>query len=145
MPSFTGLPAAPFDARFGTVSLLDTGGISNYEGVTVSFKHNINSGWGKGVLQANYTYSHTFDDVSNAGNPNVFFALTSITSAINPFNTRRELRTRRLRRPPLLQRKLRMGIARSSRFAGPWLGATRRRLASGRHRVRPQRSSLFRV
>jgi hypothetical protein len=87
VPSFTGLPAAPFDARFGTVSLLDTGGISNYEGVTVSFKHNINGGWGKGVLQANYTYSHTFDDVSNAGNPNVFFALTSITSAINPFNT----------------------------------------------------------
>jgi len=87
VPAFAGLPAAPFDARFGTVSLLDTGGISNYQGVTFSFKHNINGGWGKGVFQANYTYSHAFDDVSNAGNPNVFFALTSITSAINPFNT----------------------------------------------------------
>ena len=87
VPAFTGLPAAPFDPRFGTVSLLDTGGISNYEGVTFSFKHNINGGWGKGVFQANYTYSHAFDDVSNAGNPNVFFALTSVTSAINPFNT----------------------------------------------------------
>src|SRR6202167_963916 len=87
VPAFTGLPATPFDPRFGTVSLLDTGGISNYEGVTFSFKHNINGGWGKGVFQANYTYSHAFDDVSNAGNPNVFFALTSVTSAINPFNT----------------------------------------------------------
>jgi hypothetical protein len=88
IPSFVGLPAQPFDPRFGTVSLLDTGGISNYEGVTFSFKHNINGGWGKGVLQANYTYSHAFDDVSNGGNPNVFFSLTSVTSAINPFNTR---------------------------------------------------------
>src|SRR5271155_298316 len=87
VPAFTGLPAAPFDPRFGTVSLLDTAGISNYEGVTVSFKHNINGGWGKGVFQANYTYSHAFDDVSNGGNPNVFFATTSVTSAINPFNT----------------------------------------------------------
>jgi hypothetical protein len=88
VPAFTGLPAAPFDPRFGTVSLLDTNGISNYEGVTFSFKHNVNGGWGKGVFQANYTYSHAFDDVSNGGNPNVFFSGTSVTSAINPFNTR---------------------------------------------------------
>src|SRR6202041_1550735 len=60
VPSFTGLPAAPFDPRFGTVSLLDTGGISNYNGVTVSFKHNVTGRWGKGVFQANYTYSHAF-------------------------------------------------------------------------------------
>ena len=86
VPNFVGLPAAPFDPRFGTVSLLDTSGISNYEGVTLSFKHNINGGWGKGVLLTNYTYSHAFDDVSNGGNPNVFFSGTSITSAINPFN-----------------------------------------------------------
>ena len=88
VPSFAGLPAAPFDPRFGTVSLLDTNGISNYEGVTFSFKHNVNGGWGKGVFQANYTYSHAFDDVSNGGNPNVFFSGTSVTSAINPFNNR---------------------------------------------------------
>jgi hypothetical protein len=88
VPSFTGLPAAPFDPRFGTVSLLDTGGISNYNGVTLSFKHNINGGWGKGVFQANYTYSHALDDVSNGGNPNVFFSAISVATAINPFNTR---------------------------------------------------------
>ncbi len=88
VPAFAGLPAAPFDPRFGTVSLLDTSGISNYEGVTFSFKHNVNGGWGKGVLQANYTYSHAFDEVSNGGNPNVFFSLTSVTSAVNPFNIR---------------------------------------------------------
>jgi hypothetical protein len=88
VPAFVGLPAAPFDPRFGAVSLLDTNGISNYEGVTFSFKHNVNGGWGKGVFQANYTYSHAFDDVSNGGNPNVFFSATSVTTAINPFNTR---------------------------------------------------------
>jgi Carboxypeptidase regulatory-like domain len=86
VPAFVGLPAAPFDPRFGTVSLLDTNGISNYEGVTFSFKHNINGGWGKGVLLVNYTYSHAFDDVSNGGDPNVFFSGTSVTSAVNPFN-----------------------------------------------------------
>ncbi len=86
VPAFAGLPAAPFDPRFGTVSLLDTSGISNYEGVTFSFRHNVNGGWGKGVLLANYTYSHALDDVSNGGNPNVFFSATSVTSAINPFN-----------------------------------------------------------
>jgi len=86
VPAFVGLPAAPFDPRFGTVSLLDTNGISNYEGVTFSFKHNINGGWGKGIVLANYTYSHAFDDVSNGGDPNVFFSGTSVTSAVNPFN-----------------------------------------------------------
>jgi hypothetical protein len=88
VPNFVGLPKQPFDPRFGTVSLLDTSGISNYEGVTFSFKHNVTGGWGKGVLQANYTYSHAFDEVSNAGNPNVFFSPTSITSAVNPFDIR---------------------------------------------------------
>ncbi len=86
VPAFVGLPAAPFDPRFGTVSLLDTSAISNYEGLTFSFKHNISGGWGKGVLLANYTYSHAFDDVSNGGDPNVFFSGTSVTSAVNPFN-----------------------------------------------------------
>jgi len=88
VPAFIGLPATPFDPRFGTVSLLDTSGISNYEGVTFSFKHNINGGWGKGVVLANYTYSHAFDDVSNGGDPNVFFSGTSVTFAVNPFNIR---------------------------------------------------------
>src|ERR1700722_12809703 len=86
VPSFVGLPAQPFDPRFGTVSLLDTSGISNYEGVTFSFKHNISSGWGKGVVQANYPFSNAFDNGSNGGNPKVFFSGTSVSSAINPFN-----------------------------------------------------------
>ena len=88
VPNFTGLPANPFDPRFGTVSLLDTNGVSNYEGVTFSVHHNITGGWGKGIVQASYTYSHAFDDVSNGGDPNVFFSLTSVTGTINPFNTR---------------------------------------------------------
>ena len=88
VPNFTGLPAQPFDPRFGTVSLLDTSGVGNYEGVTLSMKHNVTASWGKGVVQANYTYSHGFDEVSNAGNPNVFFSATSLTAAVNPFDIR---------------------------------------------------------
>ncbi len=87
LPNFTGLPATPFDARFNTVNLLTNSASSNYNGGTISFKQNIH-GWGSGVFQANYTYSHALDDVSNAGLVQVPFTLTAITAAENPFNTR---------------------------------------------------------
>jgi hypothetical protein len=84
---FGDLPAAPFDPRFNIVNLLTNSASSNYNGVTASFKQNIH-GWGSGVFQANYTYSHALDDVSNAGLVQVPFTLTAITAAENPFNTR---------------------------------------------------------
>jgi hypothetical protein len=82
---FGSLPAAPFDPRFGEVNFLTTSGTSNYNGVTLSFKQNIH-GWGSGVFQANYTYSHAFDDVSNAGLVQVPFTLQAISATENPFN-----------------------------------------------------------
>ena len=84
---FGNLPDAPFDPRFGTVNLLATDGVSNYNGVTFSFKQNIH-GWGSGVLQANYTYSHAFDDVSNGGNAGVPFNFVAVTATVDPFNIR---------------------------------------------------------
>jgi hypothetical protein len=84
---FGDLPATAFDPRFNIVNLLTNSASSNYNGVTASFKQNIH-GWGSGVFQANYTYSHALDDVSNAGLVQVPFTLTAITAAENPFNTR---------------------------------------------------------
>jgi hypothetical protein len=61
---YSGLPAAPIDPRFGTVTELQTTGESNYNGVTVSFRRNMSHGL---LVTANYTYGHALDDVSNGG------------------------------------------------------------------------------
>ncbi len=54
------------DPRFGEVNELTTAGVSNYNGLVVSFEHRF-TGWSQGVLQANYTYGHAFDETSNGG------------------------------------------------------------------------------
>ncbi|MGC1107810.1 MAG: carboxypeptidase-like regulatory domain-containing protein [Candidatus Acidiferrales bacterium] len=81
---FANLPSAQADQRFGEVSILYSGGNSNYNGGTISVTHHI-SGWGSGVIQGSYTYSHALDEVSNGD-----FAAFSPTSLLNtqdPFNT----------------------------------------------------------
>ncbi len=81
---FANLPSAAADDRFGEVSILYSGGNSNYNGGTVSVTHHI-SGWGSGIIQGTYTYSHALDEVSNGD-----FAMFSPTSLLNPqdpFNT----------------------------------------------------------
>ena len=45
---------------------LDTKGISNYNGMVVSLQHRF-SRWSQGLVQANYTYGHALDEVSNGG------------------------------------------------------------------------------
>ena len=59
------------DPRFSEVSEFNTGAVSNYNGMVVSFQHR----FGQGIIQANYVYSHAFDEVSNGG------AAFSFTSA----------------------------------------------------------------
>jgi hypothetical protein len=54
------------DARFRGVTQYNTNAVSNYHGVVVSFKRHI-SHWGEGTFEANYTYGHAFDEVSNGG------------------------------------------------------------------------------
>jgi hypothetical protein len=54
------------DPRFSRVLEISTQGISNYNGMVVSFQHRF-SRWGQGLIQANYTYSHAFDEASNGG------------------------------------------------------------------------------
>jgi Carboxypeptidase regulatory-like domain len=61
---FNGLPAAAIDPRFSTVTELQTVATSNYTGLVVSATHKFNHGF---QASANYTYSHSLDDVSDNG------------------------------------------------------------------------------
>jgi hypothetical protein len=54
------------DPRFGEVGAWDTDAVSNYNGMVVSFEQHLTR-WGSGLFQANYTYSHGLDEVSNGG------------------------------------------------------------------------------
>jgi hypothetical protein len=66
------------DPRFGEVTEINANGVSNYGGMVFSFQHRF-SGWSQGLFQANYTYSHAFDEVSNGG----LFSFT-FGSSLNP-------------------------------------------------------------
>lgn len=77
---FAGLPSTSPDARFGIVTVFTNAGVSNYNGVTFSATHHYSSG----VIQANYTWSHALDDVSNGGF--LPFILAGNTSVLNPQN-----------------------------------------------------------
>jgi hypothetical protein len=89
---FGSLPPAPCtsppvppcsDPRFSEVTEARSNAVSNYNGMVVSFKHQF-SGWTDGLIQANYTYGHAFDEVSNGG----IFSFTSVglTSPQDPHN-----------------------------------------------------------
>jgi hypothetical protein len=54
------------DPRFGLVTEWNTDAVSNYNGMVVSFEERFTR-WGSGLFQANYTYSHGLDEVSNGG------------------------------------------------------------------------------
>jgi hypothetical protein len=54
------------DPRFSGVSELRSEAVSNYNGMVVSFRHRFHR-WGQGLFQANYTYGHALDEVSNGG------------------------------------------------------------------------------
>ena len=83
--SFQGLPTAPIDPRFGTVTEVQTIANSNYNGLTTSLRHQFRSV----QIQANYTWSHALDEVSNEGFlPFNFNTNISVLSPQNPFNLR---------------------------------------------------------
>ncbi|MGC2537246.1 MAG: hypothetical protein WA350_10705 [Candidatus Sulfotelmatobacter sp.] len=54
------------DTRFAGVTEYTTPGISNYNGMVVSFRRRF-AGFGNGLFQANYTFGHALDEVSNGG------------------------------------------------------------------------------
>lgn len=61
---FGGLPLAPVDPRFGVVTEYRTAAVSNYNGFTATFSRRFSAGL---QFQANYTWSHALDEVSNGG------------------------------------------------------------------------------
>ena len=74
------LPASAPDPRVGRVNFLNSGAISNYNGLTVSVRQNF---W-KGLSgQFNYTYSHAMDESSNGG-VLPFSIYYSVLSQISP-------------------------------------------------------------
>jgi hypothetical protein len=88
---FVGFPTAPTDARFGPVVLFQSRGVSNYNGLQTSVQHRFGHG---GSIQANYTWSHALDEISNGGlvqfsNTGFGSANSSFPSLIEPGNPRR--------------------------------------------------------
>ena len=71
------------DPRFSGVTELRTVGVSNYNGLVVSLQHR----FGQGIIQANYTYGHALDEISNGGGAFPFTS-ASATEPQNPFNIR---------------------------------------------------------
>jgi len=83
---FGSLPATAPDPRVGKVNFLNSGAISNYNGLTLSVREN---SWHGLSGRFSYSYSHAFDEVSNAGVFNTpFSVITSIGVQIDPHNLR---------------------------------------------------------
>src|SRR5215469_11924539 len=83
---FAGLPLAPTDARFGTVTQISSANVGNYNGVTLSVRRRFSAL----QIQANYTYSHALDEISNGGILPFNFATNENSSnPQDPFNLRR--------------------------------------------------------
>jgi hypothetical protein len=82
--NFAGMPAAPPDERFAQVNYLESAGVSSYNGVTVSFRHNFSHG----LVTANYTYGHALDILSNGGStlPFIYSTNESTLYPQNPYN-----------------------------------------------------------
>ncbi len=55
--------------------------MSNYNGLTASFSRRLTYGF---TVQANYTWSHTMDEISNGGTTLLYNGNTSIQYQINP-------------------------------------------------------------
>jgi len=87
--SFANLPTSAPDPRFGTVFQEGNGYNSNYAGLVVSLKHSFNGGL---QFQANYTWSHALDEISNNSSTpfglNIGGQQADIIYPENPFNPR---------------------------------------------------------
>lgn len=83
---FAGLPVAAPDQAFGQVTQYQSIAVSNYNGLVVGFRHSARFGL---TFNANYTWSHALDEISNAGLlPYNQGSAPSIGTLINPFNLR---------------------------------------------------------
>lgn len=79
--NFTGFPDAPLNPNFNAVTVVGNGAGSNYNGVSVGLVRQVKTL----TLQANYSYSHALDEISNGGILN-FSGSTSQLAPVNPYN-----------------------------------------------------------
>jgi len=79
--AFAGLPTAPPDPRWTTVTQYSTAAVSNYNGVVLSVQHRFSHGL---QLQGNFTWSHALDEISNGGE--LPFNNATDGSLLNPVN-----------------------------------------------------------
>jgi len=85
--AFVGLPTAPLDSRFSTVSEASNPGVSNYNGLSVVFTRHMSNSL---QVQASYTWSHALDDISNGGFlPFNADTNVSVLAPQDPFNFKR--------------------------------------------------------
>jgi Carboxypeptidase regulatory-like domain len=61
---FINLPNTQPDPRFTTVTQVETAAVSNYNGLSFTAQHRFGHGL---QMQANYTWSHALDEISNGG------------------------------------------------------------------------------
>jgi hypothetical protein len=81
-PGVAGINASPKVPNYGTVQTVQSGAISNYNGLSVTFRKRL-ARWFS--AQANYTWSHNLDEISNGG---VFTYGDSVLTQINPLSLR---------------------------------------------------------
>ncbi|HEY1467574.1 MAG TPA: carboxypeptidase regulatory-like domain-containing protein [Candidatus Acidoferrum sp.] len=80
------IPLAAPDGAYGTINQVQSGAISNYNGLTVTLREQIRSII---VAHLNYTYSHNLDESSNGGlNAYGFAQGQSIQEQLNPASLR---------------------------------------------------------
>jgi hypothetical protein len=75
------LPTAPLAGDFGVVQEYRSSAVSNYNGITANFNQRITYGF---TVTASYTWSHTLDEVSNAGGE-PYNGITSLQYQFNPY------------------------------------------------------------
>jgi outer membrane receptor protein involved in Fe transport len=71
------------DSRFGTVTQWTSGAISNHNALLASYSRRLTAGF---VVNANYTWSHTLDEISNGSL--LPSNTTAVQGQINPLNFR---------------------------------------------------------
>lgn len=81
--SFGGLPLNSPDPRFAAVIIASNNAISNYNGVSVQYKHIDRRGL---AVNVSYTFSHSMDDISNGGAGQPLNFTNSVTEQISPYS-----------------------------------------------------------
>lgn len=78
-PGVAGVNAAPLAPGYGTVTTIQNGAVSNYNGLTASLRTRVMHGFSADV---NYMWSHNLDDASNGG---LFTYGDSLLGQLNPY------------------------------------------------------------